>query len=101
MTYSRQRTIFIIIGRGFIAKTILRSGVLEHLKKSGARIVLFFYDAHGVGIPQYLREEFVDTDVVVEGVMYPKVRGFHRRFWMATNSLVYNIGTRDVRYARA
>ena len=61
----RKKTIFSIIGRGFIARNILRSGVLDHLKKNNSRIVLFFLDNRKISLPEYLRKEFEDENVKI------------------------------------
>ena len=36
-----MKTVFIVITRGFIIRNILRSGVLDNLKRSGCRVVIF------------------------------------------------------------
>src|SRR3989338_3806996 len=63
-----QKTIFIVITRGFLIRNILRSGVLDYLKKTGCRIVIFFQVLKGEDIPQYLKEEFEDENVLIERV---------------------------------
>ena len=55
MTAKTEKTIFIVVARGFIVKTILRSGVLDELKKRGHRIVVLFFSVRGAPLPETLR----------------------------------------------
>lgn len=59
-----RKTVFIVISRSFLTRNILRSGTLEHLKKRGYRIVVFF---QANGIPPHLTEEFEDGQVLLHG----------------------------------
>ncbi len=62
-----MKTVFITITRGFIARNILRSGVLEILKNKGFRIVVFF-TGRSNNLPEYLKKEFEDDNVIIEAV---------------------------------
>ncbi|MEK7179074.1 MAG: hypothetical protein AAB727_02345, partial [Patescibacteria group bacterium] len=70
-----RKTIFIVITRGFIVRSILRSGVLEGLKDANYRIVIFF-PTNRKEIPDYLRREFEDEQVILEGVPDVVARGY-------------------------
>ena len=60
-----MKTVFIVITRGFIVRNILRSGILELLKKKGYRIVVFF-QSFGRPFPQYLIDEFEASEAEKE-----------------------------------
>jgi len=98
MNFRSLKTILIVVGRGFIAKSILRSGVLTELKKSGHRIVLLFWSVHGQPMPDTLRREFASDNVIVETVLTPRISRWHRRFRILTALLVYNENNRKFRY---
>lgn len=89
-----QPTIFITVSRGYIMRNVIRSGVLEQLKKSGARIVILLYNVRNKEIPQYLKEEFEDDNVIIDAVSIPITRKpkerFFRAFCRLVNLLVYN-----------
>lgn len=72
---SRQKTIFITITRSFLTRNILRSGTLEHLKRCGYRIIVFFQAKE---VPTYLKKEFED-DLVSLHAFTPVPHWFHRR----------------------
>ena len=74
-----KKTIFITITRGFIARNILRSGVLLCLREAGFRVVVFFVSERGKAIPPNLKEEFSDEEVILEAVPTSSQRG-HSRF---------------------
>ncbi|OJI07366.1 hypothetical protein BK004_01385 [bacterium CG10_46_32] len=71
-----QKTIFIVVTRGFIIRNILRSGTLALLKKAGWRVVIFFDVAE---VPAHLRREFEDEQVSVHGMRVSVARP-HRLF---------------------
>ncbi len=98
MTATQRKTVFIVVGRGFIAKSILRSGVLEELKKRGHRVVIFFFDVYRKGLPESLRREFEDSHVTLEAVPAHAPQRFYRRFKILTAPLVYNVNNRKFRY---
>lgn len=75
MKQGNRRTTFIVITRGFLARAILRSGVLQGLKEAGFKIVIFF-PSNDKTIPLYIREEFEDERVIVEGAPDMKIRGY-------------------------
>ncbi|HEY4524138.1 MAG TPA: CDP-glycerol glycerophosphotransferase family protein [Candidatus Paceibacterota bacterium] len=92
------KTIFIIIGRGSITRNILRSGVLAELKKTGHKIVLIFWNVRNQPLPDYLRAEFKDDNVILETVPGLKPAPLYRRFGRLTSLLVYNNQIREIRY---
>ena len=94
-----QKTIFIVITKGFITRNIIRSGVLEELKKSGARIVILFLNTRKKELPQYLVDEFADGQVIVEVVPPQVTSKAHRAFLFFSGLLVYNRVNRKIRYA--
>jgi hypothetical protein len=96
----KQKTILIVVTKSFIIRNILRSGVLEHLKKSGARIVICLYDFRKQGLPEYLRKEFEDDQVVIEAITPFKKTKFHRLFHLLTFLLVYSKNNRRIRYIK-
>lgn len=98
---NNTKTVFITVGRGFVARNILRSGVLEHLKKRNARVVIFLNDIHGNELPESFRKEFEDEQVSVEIVSPPRLGRLQRRFERYTSLLVYNYHNRKVRYLRS
>ena len=72
-----QKTVFITITRSFITRNILRSGVLDRLKKQGYKVFVFFPRKN---IPEYLKQEFEDDQVKL--VALPEVASswLHRLF---------------------
>ena len=70
-----NKTVFIVISRSFLTRNILRSGTLEHLKKRGYRVIIFFQARE---IPQYLKEEFENEQVALHAFMIVP-HWFHRR----------------------
>lgn len=95
---NQSRTVFITVAKGFIARNILRSGVLTHLKKSGVKIVLFFYDIRNNGLPESLRKEFESDQVVVESVESAPMGRFYRKFSFFSSLFAYNRARRERRY---
>ncbi len=87
-----RRTIFITASRGFIVRNILRSGVLDILKKDGFRVVVFFNGATAE-IPRYLREELEDGQVILENVFDAPRQAGYRRFAKLTSLLVFSKST--------
>lgn len=91
-----EKTIFIIISRGFIVRNILRSGTLHHLKERGYRIVVFFV-SFDRPIPQSLRDEFEDDQVIIIPVSEPTknkvLRKIYRIFTKLAGLLVYTHST--------
>ncbi len=83
----KEKTIFIIITRGFMVRNILRSGVLSRLKDAGFRIVVFLDTDSNLPIPDYLKKEFEDKEVVFESSPRTHVRG-HNRFANLTPMLI-------------
>ncbi|MBI4118614.1 MAG: CDP-glycerol glycerophosphotransferase family protein [Parcubacteria group bacterium] len=84
----KLKTIFIVITRGFLARGILRSGVLDGLKKAGYKIVIFFPSQNGE-VADYLRKEFEDEHVILEGAPDIHIRGYSFFSWQ-TSFLVYS-----------
>lgn len=80
----------IVVARGFIAKSILRSGVLDELKKSGQRIVILFWSASGQAVPEKIRREFESAKVIVDIIPSPNSSRGYRWFKRLTVFLVYN-----------
>lgn len=89
-------TIFIVIVKGFIVRNLLRSGVLEHLKRSGARVILLISDVYSKGLPEYLKEEFSDDQVIVEPFVPFKRKKFHRQYSSLVRLLSYNKATQKI-----
>ena len=91
-----MKTIFIVITRGFIIRNILRSGVLTELKKTGHRIVIFL-SVRGNKIPQYLKDEFEDKQVILEPFVEEKRNRayvfIHHIFTKLVSFLVYTDST--------
>lgn len=87
-----QKTVFIVISRGFIARNILRSGVLERLKNAGLKTVIFFDNGGGDNIPEHLRKEFEDDLVCLE-IVPPLKRKGYARFAKLTSLLVSSRST--------
>lgn len=86
------KTIFITASRGFIVRNILRSGILDLLKKEGFRIVIFF-SGTTEKIPRYLLDEFQDPNVILENITkMPHVFG-HKRFAKIVALLVFSRST--------
>ncbi len=98
MKSKTEKTIFIIIGRGSITRNILRSGVLEELKKSGHKIVIIFWNVRNRPLPDYLRTEFAGLGVVLETASSPRSSRLYRYFKRLTALLVYDPQIREVRY---
>ncbi|MEK7643727.1 MAG: CDP-glycerol glycerophosphotransferase family protein [Patescibacteria group bacterium] len=92
-----NKTIFIIITRGFLIRNILRSGVLKHLKQPGYKIVILFQTLKGKEIPEYLKDEFGGDFVVFEKISsFPSNNFFdriYRVFVKWTSLLVYSDST--------
>lgn len=92
-----NKTIFIIITRGFLIRNILRSGVLKYLKQSGCKIVILFQTLKGKEIPEYLKDEFEDENVVFEKISSLSSHNFfdrvYRFFVKWTSLLVYSDST--------
>ena len=92
-----SKTIFITITRGFLVRNILRSGVLERLKQSGCKIVIFLQIAKGRDVPEYLREEFEDAQVVIEKIYPSAANTLSERCYLFfvrwTSLLVYSDST--------
>ena len=100
MSKKIQKTIFITISRGFGVRNILRSGVLEELKRHGMKVVILFYSPREKELPEYLRKEFEKENVYLEVVDMPNKSKFRRRLWKYTALLTYNKTNRKVRYAK-
>lgn len=92
-----NKTIFIVITRSFLIRNIMRSGVVDYLKKRGCKIVVFLQVAKGHDIPDYLREEFGGEAVRLEKLEPVSSRGFfvrlYRFFVRWTSLLVYSDST--------
>jgi hypothetical protein len=92
-----KKTIFIVVTRGFIVRNILRTGVLDFLKKANARIVIFFPLYGDRVIPQYLRNEFEDLQVSLIGVKEPQKKGIvqkiNKLFSKLSSQLVFTLTT--------
>jgi len=84
---TKEKTIFITITRGFIVRNILRSGVLGRLKEAGFRVVVFF-DVNGTKmIPEYLKKELEDEQVILKIAPSTHIKG-HSRFAKLTPLLI-------------
>jgi len=79
MNKKNSKTIFITVSRGFIVRNILRSGVLEHLKHEGFRIVIFL-SGYSIEAPQCLQEEFGCKVVTIGDISISRSR-FKRRIY--------------------
>lgn len=74
-----DKTVFIVITRGFIIRNILRSGVLSVLRKFNLRIVIFVATRHGAPLPNDFMEEFNFPDVILHNIDEPmKGKWFER-----------------------
>ncbi len=71
-----KKTIFISIYDGDTEKNVLRSGTFEYLKKSGNRLVLLIRGADRL---EYYRNNFADTDVLVE--LLPRATSRVEQLW--------------------
>lgn len=87
-----MKTIFIIVTRGFIVRNILRSGVLDFLKKSDNRIVIFMASTASA-LPDYLRKEFETEKVILHNIHEPNNGKIYRKIYSIFSrlcaSLVY------------
>jgi UDP-N-acetylglucosamine:LPS N-acetylglucosamine transferase len=92
-TQPEQKTVFIVITRGFIIRNILRSGTLRHLLDAGLRVVIFLPLREHSDIPDYLRKEFAIPGVVLEGVVEKRIRGYST-FARSASMLLYTNSTR-------
>lgn len=92
-----NKTIFIVITRSFLIRNVLRSGVVKYLKQRGCRVVIFLQTLKGKDIPEYLREEFEDENVILEKIGQPLLNDFFDRFYKIfvrwTSLLVYSDST--------
>ncbi len=98
MTKSKdKKTIFIVVGRSFIIRNVLRSGVLTELKNAGHKIVIFLSLKKGKDIPEYLIKEFCDEQVSIESAAPPLKKTFYSRlynfFGRKASLLVYTDAT--------
>ncbi|MFH1979279.1 MAG: hypothetical protein ABII97_02775 [Patescibacteria group bacterium] len=71
---------------------------MTHLKKSGIKVVLFFYDIRNTGLPESLRREFESDQVVVESVRSVSSGRFYRKFSFFNSLFAYNKARRRRRY---
>ena len=88
-----MKKIFIVVPEALLIRNILRSGVLDSLKKKGRQVVVFILcDA----IPDYIRAEFADANVELVAVPDAAVPmgPVHRRFILFTHFLNLNDTTR-------
>lgn len=91
-----MKTIFIVVSsRGIIMRNILRSGVLDCLKKADVKIIIFIAQVGPRVLPDYLKEEFEDDNVRVIGVPDSEIKSriwnkIYRIFHKYTGKLVYN-----------
>lgn len=77
-----MKTIFIVVARGFIMRNILRSGVLKYIKKANTKVIIFIHGKKDGYIPNYLKEEFIDTNTEIIALTTP-------RFGKIKNKLYY------------
>lgn len=88
---NQMKTIFIIIGRGFLVRNFLRSGVLEILKKSSLRVVILFPLTKGhKDVPESLRSEFEGENVVIEGISRYSIGGLYGLYARIVRFCVYS-----------
>ena len=87
-----MKTIFIVVTRGYIIRNVLRSGVLDYLKKD-YKVVLFVMAKKNSAIPDYLKQEFAGGNVILEEVYESERNNFydriHRAFARFSSLLVY------------
>lgn len=91
------KTVFIIVTRGFIVRNILRTGVLDLLKKSGCHVVIFFPKYTHSEVPKYLRDEFEDDQVTLKIVSEPKKKRVQQKIYKVfskfSSQLVFTLTT--------
>ncbi|OGH69522.1 MAG: hypothetical protein A3C90_00180 [Candidatus Magasanikbacteria bacterium RIFCSPHIGHO2_02_FULL_51_14] len=91
------KTVFIVITRGFIIRNILRSGVLDYLKQSGCKVIIFLQTMKENDVPEYLKKEFQDERVTIVGIGDYLMNNFfdrlYRFFAKWTIFLVYSKST--------
>lgn len=103
-----MKTIFIVITRGFIIRNILRSGVLDNLKRSGCKVVIFLQIVKGEDVPEYLKREFEDKNVIIESISDYLTNNFFDRLYrffarlssllVNSESTLYYIKYKDLKY---
>ena len=89
-----DKTIFIVVTRGYMVREFLRSGFLGLLKDCNLRIVVLLMSPKDKPLPSYLREEFENKNVILRTIGEPKVTSFfgraYRKFCELTALLVYS-----------
>jgi hypothetical protein len=98
-----MKTIFIAVARGFIMRNILRSGVLESLKRSNFRVVILIVSVHDDKsyIPEYLIKEFSDKQtelIVLEQPKFSRIKNkIYKVFGFLVKWLVYSRNMWEIR----
>lgn len=86
----RQKTVFLILTRGFLLRNILRSGVLSQLTNAGIRAIVFLpLYAKDAEIPASLRAEFEGPLVQLIGVKERPLGRVYKLFSHLTKFLVF------------
>lgn len=75
----KPRTIFLSVCHGFVARTLLRSGILDSLKKDGHRIVILTPNAN----EEYFVKEFADKNVYIRKLHHKwgRFEGYFQLLW--------------------
>lgn len=92
-----MKTVFIVITRGFLVRNILRSGVLDYLKKDNLKVVVFLLGHRTQAVPESMKDEFRSYDLSFESVYEPNYgflyRKVYRLFCRLTSLLIYTQST--------
>lgn len=89
-----NKTVFIIITRGFLVRNMLRSGVLRLLTEAGVRVVVFFpLLGETTEVPASLRNEFEGPMVHIVGVREVPLGRIHKIFAQLVKFLVFTQST--------
>jgi len=90
-----MKTVFITIGRGLLARNILRNDFFDLLKNNNdIRTVLLFSDTGKATPPEYIEKEFSGDNVIVEFPPNNVIRGFRRIFLELARNLVFSPTTK-------
>ena len=89
-----NKTVFIIITRGFLVRNMLRSGVLRLLNAAGIRTVIFFpLLGKTTEVPSSLRKELEGPLVKIIGVREARLGRIHKVFCHLAKFLVFTKST--------
>jgi hypothetical protein len=73
-----EKTIFMVVHQGFVARYLLRTDVLRVLRDAGTRIVVLTPNSE----EQYLRDEFPESDMAVEPLRASISDVMRSRLWL-------------------